>query len=156
MRMSGHVALAVLVGAVPACTPTEGVVSTSSPAPTPSREGPFVDFDPDGLVIDTRWVDPTGATPALAQPIAADSPGAVLVDESPGDTLRIAVNGSGCVPDVHLAIDGDQEVVEIEVSVFEAVPDPGIQCPSLLTTHAFDIQLSASAVGREVSITVVR
>lgn len=108
----------------------------------PSSHGPFVDRDPAGIVEDIYWVDPTGQTPALPVPLPEDV-APVLIEASGPYLLRIAVNGNGCVPETHLIALGVPGVgIDLEVFVTEAIPEPGLNCADILTTHAFEVRLS--------------
>ena len=112
-----------------------------------------MDRDPEGIVEETHWVDPTGQTPALPEPIAPDEMGAVVLKTSQHGLIRIAVNGNGCVPETHLVAGGSVEALEIEVILSEAIPDPGLACADLLTTHAFEVLLSEAF--RDATVHVV-
>lgn len=127
--------MVVLCVAAACTTSTEGSTRLS-------RDGPFVIHDPEGLIVESSWVDPTGRTPALPALLPPDGPGAVLIDPPSTNVLRIAVNGSGCVPEVWLAVDQGLPNLVLAITISTAIPEQGIQCPALATTHAFDIEFT--------------
>jgi hypothetical protein len=127
--------MAVLSVAAACTNSTEG-------SPRLSQDGPFVQHDPEGLIVEASWVDPTGRTPALPALLPRDGPGAVLIDPPSPNTLRIALNGSGCVPEVWLAVDQGLPNLVLAITISTAITEQGIQCPALATTHAFDIEFT--------------
>jgi len=149
--------LVVLLAAVGAACQNSGSSNPPHPDssdPRPSRLGPFVEDDSSGVILDARWVDPTGKTPALQTPIAEGEPEAVLMGTSEPDILRIAVNGNGCVPEATISVLDDPPALELSIVLGEAVPDPDLQCADLLTTHAFEVWLSEPVDIGEVSLVV--
>ena len=149
-------AIVILALVLGACLTGVGGSGSDPPQVTRSSQGPFVDSDPDGLVVEAHRLDPSGATPALEHPIFADQPPATIIESGADDTVRIAVNGNGCVPEVHLALAEDGDTLRIRVVVSDAVPDSGLVCEDLLTTHAFDIRLDEPVGEREVGLSVDR
>lgn len=148
-----RVLLMVAVVVVAAACATDD--ATTSTGPRPSSEGPFVQEDPADLIAGTFWVDPTGRTPALPRPIAHGEPGAVLTEGSEPQLLEIAVNGNGCVPQVGLSVLQDSPALKLQISLGEAIPDPGLQCADILTTHAFKVRLTRPVSLENVQLSVV-
>lgn len=134
--------LVILLLIVAACSPGQPIPSENYVPPTPSSRGPFVDTDPEHVILDVYWVDPSGQTPALPMPIQGDEPAAVLMSTSEPALLRIAVNGNGCPPETRLTVFGDPLRLELGITLSEAIPEPGLQCADVLTTHAFEVRLS--------------
>jgi len=132
------------------------VSSTAGSTERPSNLGPFVESDPAGIIVEARWVDPRGLTPALPQPIPNDELGAVLLETSEPDLLRIAVNGSGCVPETAVSAVNARSALELRITLSEPTPEPGLQCSDLLTTHAFELVLTEPVALDKVVLFVTR
>jgi len=115
-----------------------------------------VEYDPGQLIVATYWEDPTGQTPALPTPIPTGEVGAALLESSQAGLLRIAINGGDCVPDVHLSVLQGPPDVELEITIRKPILEPGRMCGLVLTTHAFDVELSGPEEVREVVLSVVR
>jgi hypothetical protein len=136
------VAVGVLSIGLGACTDAADTVATTSTGELPSVQGPFVESDPDDVLATVEWVGPTGETPALDRPLSESDPAAVLVETTDPDSIRIAVNGSGCPPTVYLTVVHGPPDVILGVTVSEGVPTDGAECADLLTAYAFDVSFS--------------
>ena len=114
--------------------------------------GPTVDADQDEVITSATWVDPLATGPSPSPPV---SEGAVVLEITASGTAVIAVNGGGCVPDARLAVLRGPPSVELEITLAEAIPPPGLQCSDLLRTHALQVQLASPTEVREVVVVVV-
>ena len=68
-------------------------------------------------------------------------------------SLHIAVNGGGCLPELRLAVT-ELDPLTLEVLIRPGVPPTGIQCPAILTTHGFAVELSAPVDVAATTLTV--
>lgn len=147
--------LVALIVVTAACQAGDSPEAIEGESPVrPSHLGPFVETDPDGVIVEAQWVDPTGQAPALPEPLPRGHVGAVLMETSEPNRLMIAVNGGGCPPETLLSVLAGPPALNLQINLSEGVAAPGYQCADVLTSYAFEIQLSEPATLDDVQLSV--
>ncbi len=131
----------------------DGSVGQTATTVAEVEYGPFLIEDRFDVVVGLAWLD---LSPALVDgPIETGGPVAVLMDDSTPDSLRIAVNGGGCVPRVGITVLQPPPALQLGIEVGDNIATPGYECAALLTTHGFELRLSEPASLDEVAFNPV-
>ena len=126
-------------------TTTTTVVSATSGVTT-------VSTDPDGMISSVDWLDPP--TPVLERPIPDGKPPATLMASTQPSSLRVAVNGGGCLPEIGLTAGGTPVSFELGVVISEGIPEGDSQCSDVLTTYGLEVKLSEAVNIASATLTV--
>lgn len=142
----------MLVCSIAACSPTTLGSEVDS---TVWGGGPFVVFDPGGLVESVRWVDSF----EFALPVESPQPGDLehpqLLDSGNPHLIWVAVAAGGCPPAVDLAVTASDDRLEVGLQISEPLMVSGLECADILQTLAFELVVGSHVSVGEVTLSAV-